>query len=86
MDILEHIRNSTLYSLYANDSPEGALSNRGSGIAELIFWIEIFNFIKIDFLFNNFPIADTFFCPKVSSDLNQVDFHLKILRNRLKIT
>ena len=45
--ILQLMRNSTAFSLYANGSPEGALSNRG--IAELILWVEIFNYEKIDF-------------------------------------
>ena len=33
--------------MYANGSPEGALSNRGSGIAVLILTVEILNFGKI---------------------------------------
>ena len=32
----EHISNSTPYRLHADGSPEGALSKRGSGIAEII--------------------------------------------------
>ena len=43
MVILEHIRNSTLYRLYAYDSSVSALSNLGNGVAELIweseYWI-----------------------------------------------
>ena len=47
MAIWEHIRNSTPYRLYANGSSEGSLSNHGSGIPEIIFWVEILNFKKI---------------------------------------
>ena len=47
--IWEHVTNSTLYKLYANDSPESALSYHGKGIAVLILRIEILNFEKIDF-------------------------------------
>ena len=47
---MKHTRNSTLYKLYVNGSPEGPLSNGYSGIAELIFGVEILNFEKIDFL------------------------------------
>ena len=37
------------YGLYANDSPEGCLSNGGSEIAELILRVEVINFEKVDF-------------------------------------
>ena len=40
MDILEQIRNSTTYRLYANGSSEDPLSNRGSWIAGIIFRVE----------------------------------------------
>ena len=43
------IKNSTLYRLYANGSPKGTLSNRGSGIAGIISRIEILNFVKTNF-------------------------------------
>ena len=33
MEIFKHMGNSTPIRLYTNDSPEGPLSNRGSGIA-----------------------------------------------------
>ena len=33
---LKHIRNSTLYRLYANSNPEGPLLNCGSGIDGII--------------------------------------------------
>ena len=36
MTFLEHIRNNTPHRVYANGRPEGALSNRGNGIAEII--------------------------------------------------
>ena len=42
MAILELIRNSTPYSLYANAS----LSNRGYGINEIILEVEILNIKK----------------------------------------
>ena len=38
--IWEHVTNSTLYKLYANDSPESALSYHGKG---LILRTEILN-------------------------------------------
>ena len=44
--IFQHIRNIKRYRLYAHDSPDGALSNHGSEIAELILWIEILNLKK----------------------------------------
>ena len=43
------IRDSTKYRLYAGDSPENTLSNRGSAIAAIILWVKILNFKKIDF-------------------------------------
>ena len=49
MALLEHIRNITLYRLYANDSSVCPVPNSGSGIAGIIFRIEISNFEKIDF-------------------------------------
>ena len=48
--IWEHIRNCTPYRIYANNSPEDPLSNRGSAIAELILRVEILNFEKNRFL------------------------------------
>ena len=47
--IWQHIRNSTPYRLYANGSSDDPLSNCGSGIAEIILWVEILNFKKIVF-------------------------------------
>ena len=43
MAIWEHIRNITPYRLYANDSPEGPLTNRDSGIAKVILWVKRMN-------------------------------------------
>ena len=47
--IWKHIINNTPYSLYANGNLDGPLSNCGSRIAEIILWVEILNFKKIDF-------------------------------------
>ena len=50
MAIFGHIGiNSTPHTLCADGSPEGAFSNRGSGIVEQILWVKISNFKKIDF-------------------------------------
>ena len=49
MIILELIRNNTPYRLYTKGRPESVLSNRGSGLAEIILWVKILNFKKIDF-------------------------------------
>ena len=60
MAILEHIRNSTLYKLYANASPEGLISNSGSGIDGITPYISILLFtnnkeiiIRIQFYVNS---------------------------------
>ena len=42
VDISEHIRNNTLYRLYAHDSPEGALSNSDCVIDGIILTINTF--------------------------------------------
>ena len=39
MEICEHIRNSTPYRLYSDDTTGGAVSNRGSRIAELTIFV-----------------------------------------------
>ena len=46
MAILENIRNDTPYILYADGSPEGPFSNRGSAIAGIILRFEISNLKK----------------------------------------
>ena len=40
LTILKHMEHSTTTRLYANSSPEGPLSNRGSEIAGIIFGFE----------------------------------------------
>ena len=40
----EHIRNSIPYRIYENDSPDGPLSNRDSGTAEINSNFENFDF------------------------------------------
>ena len=49
MTILEPIRNTTPYRLYANGSSEARLSKRYSGIAGIILRVEIVNCEKTDF-------------------------------------
>ena len=49
MAILEHVKHSTPYRLFANGSTESALLHSGSRLAALVWRVEIFNFEKIDF-------------------------------------
>ena len=53
MAILEHIRDITIYRLYANGCPKCSLSNRGCGTAGIVLRVEILNFQKNRFLAKN---------------------------------
>ena len=50
MGILEHIRNSTPYRVFANGSSEGPLSNRDRAGSCNNFRVKTYNFQTIDFL------------------------------------
>ena len=60
MFILENIRDSSPHNLHANDSPEGFLSNRDSGIAGIILSVE-----KISVFHDPYVVICQHFCSQI---------------------